>query len=112
VIVGHSELENVEPQLGRAWGKLRPALGYELVQPVFRIYAKAVPSDRSTKDNASLERYYKSRDALNLELVDAGGHPIHTTVIHIADYTVEQGSNALELDVLISDDAYWTTRGA
>ena len=28
----------------------------------------------------------------------------------IADYTVEAGSDALELDVLISDDEYWVQR--
>jgi hypothetical protein len=112
VIVGHSELENVEPELGRAWGRLRPGLGYELVQPVFRIFAQATPRDGSSKDQAALERYYNSRDALDLELVDASGRRIRTSAIHIADYTIEEGRDALELDVLISDDAYWIARGA
>ena len=42
VIVGHSDLEHSERGVGRAWGAFRPALGYDLVQPVFRLYAKAV----------------------------------------------------------------------
>ena len=112
VIVGHSELENVERSLGRAWGKLRPGMGYELVQPVFRLFAQAVPRDGSRKDDATLERYYQSRDALNLELVDANGTRISTSAIHIADYSVEEGSGALELDVLIPDEAYWSKRSA
>ena len=107
VIVGHSELEDREPEAGRARGAFRPGLGYELVQPVFRIYAHAVPPDGSTRDEAALQRYYKARDALHLELVDASGRAIKTSAIHIEDYTVEAGPSAITLDVLIKDPAYW-----
>jgi hypothetical protein len=112
IIVGHSELENVEPGTGRAWGSFRPGLGYELVQPVFRLFAQAVPrgDEPAAKDDELLERYYKARDALRLELQDGDGRVIRTSAIHIADYTVEEGGSALELDVLISDDAYWRGR--
>ncbi|HEX8945383.1 MAG TPA: hypothetical protein VF785_19755 [Gemmatimonadaceae bacterium] len=110
VIVGHSDLENIEPELGRAWGAFRPGLGYELVQPVFRLFAKAVPRDGSPKDAEELERYYAARDALQLRLEDADGQLIRTSAIHIADYTIEEGSGALELDVLISEDRYWQQR--
>ena len=110
VIVGHSELEHAQPDLGRAWGAFRPGLGYELVQPVFRLFAHAVPKDGSPKDAELLDRYHKSRDALSLALEDASGRPIRTSAIHIADYTVEEGSTAIELDVLISDDSYWRRR--
>jgi hypothetical protein len=107
VIVGHSELDDREPELGRARGAFRPGIGYELVQPVFRIYSRAVPLDGSGKDEIALERYYKARDALKLELVDAGGRVIKTSAIHIEDYTVEAGPAAITLDVLIKDPAYW-----
>ena len=112
VIVGHSELEQIDPDLGRAWGAFRPGLGYELVQPVFRLFSQAVPQDGSMKDTALLERYYKARDALHLELEDAGGKPIRVSAIHIADYSVERGNaaGAIEVDVLISDDEYWSRR--
>lgn len=112
VIVGHSELEHVEYGTGRAWGAFRPGMGYELVQPVFRLFAEAVPRIGETRDEAKLARYHKSRDALNLELVDANGTPIRTSAIHIADYSVEEGSGAIALDVLISDEAYWAKRSA
>ena len=108
VIVGHSELDDREPEVGRARGAFRPGLGYELVQPVFRIYSHAVPPDGSTKDEVALQRYYKARDALNLELVDASGSVIKTSVIHIEDYTVEAGPQAIVLDVLIKDPEYWS----
>jgi hypothetical protein len=110
VIVGHSELEHAEPELGRAHGAFRPGLGYDLVQPVFRLFAEAVPPDGERRDEAKLARYYKARDALPLELQDAHGERIATTTIHIADYRAEQGAEALELDVLIKDDAYWSRR--
>ena len=110
VIVGHSELEHGERGTGRAWGSFRPGLGYDLVQPIFRLFAQAVPRDGSSQDAAKLERYYKARDALNLELVDARGTSIPTSIIHIADYTVEDGPSAIELDVLIPDESYWARR--
>ena len=110
VIVGHSELEHSERGVGRAWGSFRPGLGYDLVQPVFRLYAQAIARDGSEQDGTRLERYYKARDALQLELVDAQGAAIPTSTIHIADYTIEDGPSAIELDVLISDEDYWARR--
>lgn len=111
VIVGHSELEHAEPSLGRARGQFRPGLGYDLVQPIFRLYAEAVPREEGAPhDEGKLHRYHRSRDALPLELQDETGRPIATSAIHIADYTEEAGSQALELEVLISDPAYWSRR--
>ena len=110
VIVGHSELEHAEPELGRAHGVFRPGLGYDLVQPIFRLFAEAVPPNAEHRDQAKLERYYHARDALPLELQDSSGERIATTAIHIVDYRSELGGDALELDVLITDDAYWHRR--
>jgi hypothetical protein len=110
VIVGHSELEHIEPGTGRAWGPFRPGLGYELVQPVFRLFARAVPRDGSPRDDAMLDRYHGSRDALGLQLEDTNGRRIPTSTIHIADYTVEEGERAIQLDVLIPDETYWRHR--
>jgi hypothetical protein len=109
VVVGWSDLEKVEPELGRARGRFRPGLGYDLVQPVFRLYVEAVPrADTPTPDEAKLQRYYKSRDALQLELYDPDGRRVPTSTIHIADYTAADGE--CELDVLIADAAYWDRR--
>ena len=106
VIVGHSELEHSEPDIGRAWGQFRPGLGYEVVQPVFRLFAQAVPRD-GTQDKVLLERFYSARDALELELIAADGTAIKTSAIHIEDYTIEEGPTAIALDVLVSDESYW-----
>lgn len=110
IIVGHSDLEHLEPGVGRAWGRFRPGLGYELVQPVFRLFAHAVPHGEAARDDAMLARYYKARDALKLELIDGNGACIPTSAIHIADYTIEEGPAAIVLDVLINDEAYWQHR--
>jgi len=109
VIVGHSELENIEPGTGRAWGSFRPGLGYDLVQPVFALFAEAAPRNGGSRDDAKLERYYAARDALDLSLEDATGRPIRTTTIHIADYD-GPSKDSPELDVLIADETYWRRR--
>lgn len=109
VVIGRSELEHVDPELRRAWGVFRPGMGYDLVQPVFQLFREAVPmKGGEAMDEIKLARYYAARDKLGLELVNAEGHRITTSAIHIADYPAETGGP--ELDVLISDDAYWALR--
>ncbi len=109
VIVGHSELENAEREVGRAWGVFRPGVGYELVQPIFQLFREAVPMKGGEAfDEIKLERYQNARDKLGLQLVDANGRVLKTSAIHIADYPPEKGG--MELDVLISESAYWEER--
>ena len=110
VVIGWSELEEIEPEVGRAHGHFRPGIGYDLVQPVFRLFAEAVPrAGQAVQDEAKLARYYKSRDALHLELFDFAGRRILTSAIHIVDYTSDDAGKC-ELDVLISDVEYWERR--
>jgi len=112
VVVGWSDLENAEPALGRARGRFRPGVGYELVQPVFELFARAVPTPGGdARDDELLSRYHKSRDALGLSLEDHTGRAIRTSAIHIADYSAVQGGS-IELEVLISDREYWNSRVA
>jgi hypothetical protein len=108
IVVGHSELEARDESLGRAWGRFRPGLGYELVQPVFRLFSEAVPMPGGEPlDQDKLARYHSARDRLGLELVDASGRRIPTSAIHIADYTQGHGRDAIELDVLTTDVQFW-----
>ena len=111
VVIGHSDLEQIEPGVGRAWGRFRPGFGYDLVQPVFRLFTEAVPvRGAEPLDEEKLSRYHAARDKLGLSLVDAEDKEIRTSAIHIADYTTDTDKKALELDVLISDEDYWTRR--
>ena len=108
VIVGHSELEQRDAAARRAWGRFRPGLGYELVQPIFRLFTEAVPlPGGEPRDEDKLARYHEARDKLGLELVDGSGKRIETSAIHIADYTSLRGKDELELDVLVSDEEFW-----
>jgi hypothetical protein len=110
VAIGYSDLEEIEPSLGRARGQFRPGVGYDLVQPVFLLYTEAVPvRGGDVEDTAKLERYRSSRDALGLTLEDDGGRVIRTTAIHVNDYS-GQKDGMIELEVLISDREYWRRR--
>ena len=108
VVSGHSELEHGDATERRAWGRFRPGFGYELVQPVFRLYSEAVPvAGAEPRDRDKLERYHAARDKLGLVLVDATGRELATSGIHIEDYTEERGKDAMRLEVLVADDAFW-----
>ena len=111
VEVGYSELEDAVPALGRARGRFRPGIGYELVQPVFKLEAQAVPAPGAdVADQVKLDRYHRSRDALGLSLEDDSGRPMRTSTIHISDYSERKGGT-IDIEVLISDSAYWRRRG-
>jgi hypothetical protein len=74
VIVGHSDLEQSDVIERRAWGAFRPALGYELVQPIFQLFSEAVPMrGGEPRDQEKLARYHSARDRLGLELVGRRG---------------------------------------
>jgi hypothetical protein len=112
IVVGWSDLEDAEPNLGRARGRFRPGMGYELVQPVFQLYSKAVPTPGAdAADQDLLDRYHRARDLLGLSLVDDAGRSIPTSAIHIADYSDLKGGS-LELEVLIADREYWKKRNS
>ena len=43
VVIGWSELEEVDPADRRVWGQFHPGFGYDLVEPVFRLFVEATP---------------------------------------------------------------------
>ena len=111
IAIGYSELEDLEPALGRARGRFRPGIGYELVQPIFRLFTEAIPvPGADVADSEKLDRYHRSRDALGLSLEDDAGRAIRTSAIHISDYS-ERRDGTIELEVLISDPEFWSRRG-
>ena len=94
IIVGRSELEHRDVSTGRARGTFRPGLGYELVQPIFRLRTESAGTDDEKR-----ARYSKARDALGLELLDADGRVVARKAIDIIERTVDGKSDALELEV-------------
>ena len=110
IAVGYSDLEEIDPALGRARGKFRPGVGYDLVQPVFQLFSEAIPTPGGkVADQEKLHRYYRSRDALGLTLEDDEGRTIRTSSIHISDYS-KRADGTIDLEVLISDRDYWKNR--
>ena len=102
IILGHSELER-DSGNGVIGGAFRPGVGYELVQPVFRLYSEAVPRGRGAPaDQDKLARYYAARDKLPLELTDAAGRRVPASTIDIVDYTAEKGPDSIEIEVTLS----------
>lgn len=113
VVIGYSDLEEVWPAEGRARGAFRPGVGYELVEPVFRLYSEAVPDPAAgVRDEGKLARYHQSRDALGLTLEAPDGATVKTSGIHIADYARAGNDDARVLEVLIADGGYWERRAA
>lgn len=111
VAIGYSDLEVVDRALGRAGGLFRPGVGYELVQPVFKLFTDSVPvPGGEVTDTEKLARYHRSRDALGLSLEDDAGRTVKTSTIHIADYS-HLNSGTMEIEALITDQSYWKRRG-
>ena len=108
VTIGWSELEHRDAGMGTASGPFRPGPGYELVQPVFRLFAEAQgDGSEEETDHAKLSRYHAARDRLGLSLHTDSGMLIPTEFIHIADFTVERGGDALELHVAVTSSRAW-----
>lgn len=98
VIVGRSELEVRDADRRTARGVFRPGLGYELAQPVFDLF------DQAHGDAAALERYRRARDALRLELTDAGGAAIAVRDLHIRRNAGTPATAAEHVIEIESDD--------
>ena len=104
VVLGHSELEDVDEGMGVRSGPFRPVSGYEQFRPVFRRFANAVGSTSREPDNAEqLAKYYQERDRLGLRLFDASGREVPTATIHVYDYSVEAGPDAYQLEIHLSE---------
>ncbi len=108
VTVGWSDLAEHDAAMGVAAGNFRPGPGYELVQPVFRLFAEATgDAPAKSVDEAKLARYYAARDRLALELHAADGSVIPTKTIHIVDFASEVGPDALELEIVVASPRAW-----
>src|SRR5712671_5270157 len=100
--LGHSELLERDEGMGVAAGAFVPGPDYAKVQHIFRLFTESnAESSADSTDEETLARYYAARDALGLRLLDPSGREVGTTWIHIVDYSVELGPEALEIDVTI-----------
>ena len=112
VTIGWSELEERDAGKGSASGAFRPGPGYELVQPVFRLFAEGQgDGSEGSADEDKLARYHAARDRLGLSLHTENGVVVATEFIHIVDATVERGRDALELQVAVTSSRAWRALG-
>ena len=82
VTVGWSSLEHLDEGMSLAHGAFRPGDGYDLVEPVFRLFAEAVGDPpREPADDAKLARYHAARDRLGLTLHAPNGSVVPTGFI-------------------------------
>ena len=108
VEIGTSDLPHYDPRLGVAYGGFLPGAAYELVQPVFRLFAEGSPvGEDGARDEETLDRYLQARNALGLELIDHDGDTIPTTAIDISDYSRESGTEAYEVMVYLKEPERW-----
>lgn len=106
VIVGRTELETRDAANRVARGAFRPALGYELAQPVFELF------DQAGGDDAALARYRRARDALRLQLVDAAGAPISVRDVNVRRTSAATGGvPTYEIEVATDAPQFWSTAG-
>ncbi len=88
LLVGSSDLENLDPPMGIASGVFLPAAGYQSVQSVFRIYSEASLTE-ANQNSEMFDRYYRERDALNLTVQLHTGKAVPVHCVHIEDFSVE-----------------------
>jgi hypothetical protein len=106
--LGHSELLERDEGMAMAAGAFVPGPDYLKVQPIFRLFTESsAESSADPTDEAKLARYYAARDALGLRLMDPRGREIGTAWIHITDYSIEYGPEALDIEVAIRDPGFW-----
>lgn len=106
ITVGWTSLERPDATAGVARGAFRPGPGYELVEPVFRLFAEAQgETPAHPTDESKLARYRAARDRLGLALHAPDGALVPTTGIHVADFRAERGAEAIEIEVGVADAA-------
>jgi hypothetical protein len=92
-VVGSSLLEYPLEAQGAIAGRLVPGPGLHHVSPVFALYPIARGGSRQ-----ALDRFVRERDALELEIVDRDGTPIHGHVDLISDWGEGQWMVHLSLE--------------
>ncbi len=102
-VVGQSELEHIDRAAAIGHGGFAPGPLYPLVEPLFRLFARAqAESDPGIRDRL-LRRYTVERAALPFELYGPDGRLWPTTWIHVVDFRGPSGEGTLELEARFGD---------
>lgn len=98
-VLGTSHLEERDPCMGVAWGHFAPTAEYDLVRPVFQLFAVAEELPASAARDEAFARYYRARDAMRLSLSDDAGSGLPCTGVHIYELADDGAARALQLEV-------------
>lgn len=84
-LVGHADLQPLDPSLGVYGGAFQPNEGYDAVRPVvLELMRRAWPRQQSTSP-PHLREAYRRHDALDIEVRTEAGDVLHPTTVHIED---------------------------
>ena len=72
-VIGHSDLEDREPDVGLASGRFEPTDAYPPVAHVFRLFAEAQADGENESVPAKLQAYEDARAHLVLDAREVGG---------------------------------------
>jgi hypothetical protein len=95
--IGYSCLERHDTSMGVDVGQLELLPSFSAVRHVFRLFA--------TGEHAE---YFRARDQLPLSIRREDGVLVPTDCIHVADFSEELGSNAVELEIILADTSAWS----
>jgi len=99
-LIGSSELEEREEDMGVAVGRFVPTPAYERVRPVFLLFMDAHADGESEPDTAKLKAYEAARARLALSVTDAAGTAIAASGVAVLDFSRERrGEGAVEVEV-------------
>lgn len=85
VVLGTSPLADLDRCGGIAYGPFTPTEPYDLVRPIFQLFASADRLPEAAARAEALARCYAARDALGLILTAEGGEAVATRWVHIRD---------------------------
>ena len=108
VIVGHADVEPLAGDPRVAEGEFRPGLGWDLIAPVFELYAdgRGDPARGLGPDAAKLERFERAFRALDLSVFDAGGSKLQLKDLRFEMRAAEAGWAPGKL-VLTASEKTW-----
>jgi hypothetical protein len=85
--------------MGVAWGTFVPTADFDLVRPVFRLFAEADLLPESAARREALARYYEARDAMSLSLSDPQGSGLRCSELHVHEIGEDGTTERLQLEV-------------
>jgi hypothetical protein len=105
-VVGWSDPVEIDRAAAIGHGPFAPGPIYPLVEPVFRLWARARAEPDPVVKDRLVARYAAERSALPFQLCGPDGAVWPTTSIHVVDLRSPAGEGTLELEVRFGAGAF------